>query len=262
MAFVGLAHAASPPPSELDTAMNQAFALCAPHATHSPPKLDASDRARLRDGKVVQTLQRGQGDDPSAALGVVLAKASVSEAWIACQGPHASPGENPEFLVQALPDHQAIWYGYVPLPWPLRDRQYVVRSRANVSMAKATKDRCWEHAWWEYPEGLDTVRPMVSKSPIEGITPSHLDDAVFTSWNRGSWLVAAVDDDHVLVMFQASLVVDGSIPDWIVPRITASRLGSMLTRVKDRAQHWASLHYDSAHAPFVGGNGEVIPPLR
>ncbi len=246
----------------LDRAMTLAFTTCAPHATHRPPTLDARGLERLREGEVVQMLERGAGTDPTAAVGVVMAEASVSEAWLACQGPHAEPGENPEFLIESLPDHQAVWYGYVPLPWPLRDRQYIVKSRANVAMANATENRCWEHTWREYPEGLADVRPMVSEAPVEGITPEHLDRAVVTSWNRGSWLLAAVDDDHVLIMFQASLVVDGNIPDWIVPRITASKLDGMLKRVKGRAETWAALHYDRRHAPFLGGDGRVIPPLR
>lgn len=253
---------AQPSPDALDTAITNAFAVCSPHSTHAPPTLDDKARRQLREGKVVQDLDHAGDDEPSAAWGVILAKASVVEAWLACQGPHAEPGENPEFLVRALPEHQAIWYGYVALPWPLRDRQYVVRSKANVGMAKSTHNRCWEHAWWEYPDALDSVRTMVRDTPIEGITESHLDRAVVTSWNRGSWLLAKVDDEHSLILFRASLVVDGSIPDWIVPRITASRLSGMLTRVRDRAQLWAALHYDHNHEPFMGGDGELIPPLR
>ncbi|MEM6926219.1 MAG: hypothetical protein AAF602_04785 [Myxococcota bacterium] len=167
MAMLNVVVAAAPGEATLDTPIEQAFASCAPYATHAPPALDARDLRRLREGHVVQALERGKDKAPSAAVGIVLADASVTEAWLACQGPHAEPGENPEFLVRELPRHQAIWYGYVALPWPLKDRQYVVKSRANISMAHATGNRCWEHAWQEFPQALEDVRPMVAKAPIE-----------------------------------------------------------------------------------------------
>ncbi len=63
---------------------------------------------------------------------------------------------------------------------------------------------------------------------------------------------------HTLVGYQASSVVGGAIPDWLVNRLVLARMESLLRDLETRARTWAPAHYTEGHEPVLGGGGEAI----
>lgn len=228
-------------------------------ARHPLPALSVSQRADLAAGKVVRILKHGDPHQPSTAVGLAVLSAPRDALWIAAQDPHAQvdPGLT-EFVMRHIgPDH-ALWYGYFDLPWPIRDRQWVVESQNTHPLAASTEDGCWEHTWQLVPDALEEARPLVAAGRARGITLEQFEGAIFTPVNHGSWIMAPLSEDRVLVAYQATSVVGGAIPDSLVVQLTMSRLESVLRGLEKRANEWAVQHYKEGHPPVPGGGGEAI----
>lgn len=259
MWWIGLAVAGAASPAALDEALR----ACA-GATHPLPAFDEGQRAALLAGEVVRVLDKNPDPErPSTAVGVALLRGSRTALWIGAQDPHTQvdPGLV-EFVIEELgPDH-ALWYGWLDLPRPLHDRQWVVESDNNHPLAAASGGRCWEHRWKAVPDGLPRARAAVEAGRGKGLTPAQVDAAVFTPVNEGGWLMAPVGEDRVLVAYQARSVVGGAVPDWVVAQLAMARLEAVLRAVETRAAGWAVEHYGPEHAGVPGGDGVVLPRLR
>lgn len=244
-------------PAEIAAEIPTALARCAT-ARHPLPALDPSQREALARGEVVRMVHHGDPELPSTAVGVALLDASLDALWIAAQDPHAEVDPAlAEFVVESLGSDHALWYGHLDLPRPLKDRQWVVESSNNHALAQRG---CWEHGWTLVPDGLPRARAMVAAgSPNPNVTLDEVDDAIFTPMNDGSWLMVPMPDGRVLVGYQATSVVGGAIPDWLVLQLSMSRLESVLRDLETRARTWAPSHYRAGHAPVPGGGGDPIP---
>jgi hypothetical protein len=229
-------------------------------AVHRLPKLSDDQLRSLTKGSCVRVLAPSDDPDgPSAATGLVLTDVPRSRLWIAAQDPHAVVDPDlTEFVVAEHGPDSATWYGYWDLPRPVRDRQWVVKSYNNHALAEASGGRAWEHVWSLVPDGLEAVRPLVGQPQARGITDEQLDHAIFTPVNKGSWAMVEVGD-QVLLAYQASSVVGGAIPDWMVSKLVMMRLESVLRGVETRARQWAPSHYDAGHADVLGGDGRPVP---
>ena len=229
-------------------------------AVHKAPSLTDAQLQALIDGDCVRVLQPNEDPTgPSAATGLVLSTLPRGDLWIAAQDPHTQVDPDlTEFVVaQEGPDTE-IWYGHWDLPRPVKDRQWVVRSYNNHALAEATGNQAWEHVWRLVPDGLDLVRPLVASGRSRGVGLAQLDDAIFTPVNHGSWFMIAVGDRTILG-YQATSVVGGAVPDWLVSRLAMARLEGALREVEDRARTWVDGHYDASHVGVFGGDGLPIP---
>lgn len=255
--WVWIALAQAAPTAE---GLREAMAAYDAGAVHRMPALSDDQLKRLIDGECVRVLV--PNPDPtgaSAATGLVLSTVDRDLLWLAAQDPHAQVDPDlTEFVVTRRGPDAAMWYGYWDLPRPIKDRQWVVDSYNNHALAAATDDAAWEHVWKLVPDGLERVRAMAGTPEAKGIDGADLDHAIFTPVNEGSWMMVEVGD-RTLLGYQASSVVGGSIPDWMVSKMVMLRLESVLRGVEKRAATWAPSHYDAAHAGVHGGAGAVIP---
>lgn len=228
-------------------------------AVHRLPALSDAQLGDLLEGDCVRVLvPNPDPDGASMAAGVVLSSVPRDRLWLAAQDPHAQVDPDlTEFVVVERGPDAAMWYGYWDLPRPVRDRQWVVDSYNNHDLAKATGNAAWEHVWKLVPDGLERVRAMAGTPTARGIDADDLDHAIFTPVNEGSWSMIEVGD-RTLLAYQASSVVGGSIPDWMVSKLVMLRLESVLRGVETRATTWAPGHYDAGHEGVHGGDGAII----
>jgi len=194
---------------------------------------------------------------PSSAVGVAILAAPRPALWIETQDIHEEVDPSMvEFIVRNLGGDRNLWYGYVDLPRPITDRQWVVESENNHALAPA----CWEHRWDLAQGGIDLVRGTIESGATK-VTTTQLDEAIYTPVNHGNWLMAPLPDGRTLVAYQATSVIGGAIPDWLVLELTMSRLESAMRNLEHRAQTWVPTHYVGGHQPIYGGDGQVLPPF-
>jgi hypothetical protein len=238
----------------------QAIDRCRP-AVHAPlPALSAAQLDELAAGRVVRIVRHGDPDQPSTAIGLGVLEGSLEALWLAAQDPHThvDPALT-EFVIEPLPGGSALWYGHLDLPSPLADRQWVVVSGDNRASGGIG---CWEHGWSLAADELPRARAAIAAGAAPSLVPEVVDEAVLTPVNHGAWLLTRVAPDRTLVVYQATSVVGGAIPDWLVLKLTTARLESVLREVETRARDWVPGHYGRAHAPVRGGDDRPIEPWR
>ncbi len=247
--------AAAATPAEIADALGR----CRPGLVAPLPALDAAQLDELASGGVLRLLHHQDPEQPSTAVGVAVLRGSLPALWVAAQDPHAvvDPSLH-EFVVRALGPDTALWYGHMDLPRPLKDRQWVVESTNTHALAAATGGGCWEHSWRLRPEQLPVAREAVASGIHPAITPAMMDDAVLTPVNHGAWLFARLDGERAVVAYQATTVVGGAIPDWLVAELARARLEEVLRSLEERAGTWARGHYVAGHAPLIGADGAPL----
>ncbi|NCG18151.1 MAG: hypothetical protein GWP91_03955 [Rhodobacterales bacterium] len=231
------------------------------HAVLPIPTLSSGQTEELMKGNVVRTIfQAEKPEDPSAVVAFVLSPRSRNSLWIAAQDPHTKvdPGLTERVVKNIGPDH-AIWYGHWDLPRPVRDRQWVVESTNSHALSKAMDGKGWEHSWLLVENGLEQAKPMIAAGEVGNITLDDFASAIFTPVNKGAWFMFELDDGQTLLGYQATSVVGGAVPTWLVEKLVMSRMESILRDLETRAQTWSPAHYSEGHEDVYGGDGKVIP---
>jgi hypothetical protein len=248
-------------PSTTGEQMRQIVAAFNAHAVYPIPHVSDREMERLLGGEVVRILQaNADPEQPSAAVGMMVTPIGRNALWVASQDPHTKldPGLT-ELKMESLGSDRALWYGHWDLPRPVRDRQWVVDSRNNHGVEAATGGQGWEHLWDLVDGGVEMARPHVAAGKVGQVTLADLDSAIYTPVNHGSWFMVELADGRTLCGYQATSVVGGAIPSWLVTRLVLARMESMLRDLEERARTWSPAHYKTGHPPLFGGSGDPIP---
>lgn len=96
-------------------------------------------------------------------------------------------------VLRREPD-SALVYGRQVLPWPVRDRDYVVRYR-----------------WRDTPEGEFA---LLAES-VTGVGPAPREDAVRVLRLRSEWRIRAEGPARTAVRYHYAGDLGGSLPDWV-----------------------------------------------
>jgi hypothetical protein len=127
-------------------------------------------------------------------LAVLYDAARVPEWMASCKGAR---------ILRPVSEVERIEYNHIGAPWPVSDRDTVVRSWVE---ANPTKGELWARfASTEIPEG----------PPVTGI--------VRMPRVEGYYHMEPIDPDHTLVTYQVDADPGGLLPDWVV-KLTSRRL--------------------------------------
>ena len=221
-------------------------------AVYPLPRLTAQQLTDLAAGQVVKIVHHAADPEaPSSAIGIAVLAAPREALWVSAQDIHEEVDPSMvEFVVRSLGGDHDLWYGHIDLPRPITDRQWVVESENNHALAPG----CWEHHWALVNDGIALVRDTIESGTTK-VTTAQLNEAIYTPVNRGNWLMAPLPDGRTVVSYQATSVIGGAIPDWLVLQLTMSRLDSVLRSLEHRAQSWVPGHYRGDHQAIYGGDG-------
>lgn len=163
-----------------------------------------------------------------------------------------------EYLIEADTEGTARWYQFLRLPWPVKDRHWVVRSTKDVQLSAATDGFIWEQAWRLEAEGRQTAARLLADGKVAGVSTKQGAKALYAPVNRGGWAMFALDDRRVLVAAHVTTVLGGWVPDRLVARFISAQLESVLQSVEAEA---LTVHarYDGSH-PIYTGDGKLITP--
>jgi len=248
------AHAATAP--EIQQALRDFDA----HAVLPLPVLADSDLDHLAQGDMVKVLDH-HPDGPASAIGVQVLPLDRKAVWISVEDPHfTSESSLTEALVSRSGPDKARWFGYLNLPRPFNDRDWVIDVWNAHSVAAATAGAAWEHPWRVVPDGMDTVRSMVDDGRVAELTGDDLDHAVFTPINEGAWVAISLPGGQTLLAYHVRFDVGGSIPDGLMSRYVLSSFPRIFRDIEERARTEVHGHYTTGHAPIYGGDGTALTP--
>ena len=141
-------------------------------------------------------------------------------------------------------DGSKVRYQHINLPWPIKDRHWVIQVENNVDIAEASDGRIWERQWRLHSRGRQLIDSAFTDGTIVGITQRSLDRSVYLPTNRDSWTLFDLGQNRTLVAAFVDVTLGGLIPDRLVRGYTKREL----------AEGFASLDglIDRAHTNLDG----------
>ena len=229
--------------------------------------LDRRSLSRLAQGETLQrkvkvTRSSAGGNDTTTVriIGYRLIDKPRERLWLAALAFDAGFSERlTEHLVRTHEDGGASWYQHVDMPWPLRDRHWLIRTGKGVALAERMDDRIWEHHWRLEPDAESRIAGLLGQTEIPGLDPKRASKAVQLPLNNGAWVMATLDDTQTLVVVHATMDMGGIVPDVLVNRYTKKQLQSMLERIELQADTALEL-YDSDYIIYRGDGTAIAPP--
>lgn len=247
----------------LSETLSAALRDYAKHGDIYLPALTAGEFDDLIDGDPVVKISLNsddEGDRNASTMGVVgyhIIDSPRLPVWLTAMGTASEPDAR---LTRALltPRDKGNYtrYQHVNLPWPIRDRHWVIYCEKNVAVANSSEGRFWEHRWSLVPGGEDLLQPALSDGRISGLTERQLKRSIYLPANKGAWILTELDENKTLVIAFFDGALGGLFPDSLVRSFTKLHLREGLKLVTEIS---ARVHLDYGEDPLIhNGFGEPI----
>lgn len=226
------------------------------------PQLQPQQLQRLTAGEPVRMRHKQpEPGVPQRAIALQWVELPRDDLWVAIQDPHfAGLGNTLELRLTAEGEKPTMWFGFLDLPWPLKDRQWVVEVWDHLPGEGDPDLDAWEHGWHLARQGWPLAQRAIRQGKVEGLSVERSSKAILTPLNHGAWVMIAMDDASTLLAFHASFEIGGSVPDRLVVSNTLRSLERLLEGVVERAKTRVPKHYVGDHTVLLGVDGQPIPP--
>lgn len=185
--------------------------------------LSSPDIGELNAGRtVIKVLKaprgsQGESGDSYGVLAMKTVEAPRLLVWLALIADSEElDGRFTRAVLSAGPTGEKVRYQHIDLPWPFRDRHWVINVENNVAVAEASGGSIWERQWQLHARGRQLIDAAYNDGTIVGITPRNLAKSIYLPTNRGSWTVLELGKNQTLVAAFVDLRLGGLIPDGLV----------------------------------------------
>ncbi len=233
------------------------------HSTFNLPQLSGHELELLLHGDaVVKVSGQPATDSDEEVVGMGVYGLQVIDAprlliWLTLMGGN---DERDYRLTPAILSRGSagsyVRYQHVDLPWPVRDRHWVIRCQKNVPMADASAGVIWEHHWTLEQGGMTQVMAALNEGRIPGLTDGDLQDAIYLPRNRGAWTLIDIAPHRTLVIAYVDAALGGGFPATLVRSFTRRKLKAGLASLTELSAR-VHLNY-SEDRPIHDGYGNPI----
>jgi len=150
-----------------------------------------------------------------------------------------------------------VRYQHINLPWPLKDRHWVIEASSNLDIAHASNGQIWERRWQLHDSGQLLIQPAVANGTITAPAEERINNSIYLPANRGSWIVMRLTDNQSLVLAFLDVRLGGIIADGLVRRFGKRELRASLRALSDISARVPD-RYDSKLV-VEDGLGQAIP---
>lgn len=174
--------------------------------------------------------------------------------WVAALDPHFPNTDRVTEYRISTTGASSVWYMYISLPWPLKDRHWVINVDRPVRVSEGTDGEAWEQIWSLHPRGEELGFEVTGAGLVEGVDLDRAQGARQLDENIGAWTLIELEDNLTLLAYQATAAMGGWIPDWLSGRFAKGQVKTLLRNAEENAKEIPT-HYDSEHELIYGGNG-------
>ncbi len=158
-----------------------------------------------------------ESDDSFGVLAMKIIEAPRLLVWLALIADSKElDGKFTRAVLSAGPTGSKVRYQHINLPWPFRDRHWVIQVENNMDIAHASDGRIWERQWQLHARGRQLIDEAYDDGTIVGITSRNLAKSIYLPTNSGSWTVLDLGENQALVAAFVDLRLGGLIPDGLV----------------------------------------------
>lgn len=185
--------------------------------------LSSLDQGNLNAGQIVIKVltspheSQVEDDDNFGVLAMKIVEAPRLLVWLALiSDSQELDGRFTRAILSKGPTGSTVRYQHINLPWPVRDRHWVIQVRNNVDIAHTSDGRIWERQWQLHARGRQLIDAAYSDGTIVGITPRGLAKSIYLPTNSGSWTLLDLGQNQTLVAAFVDVRLGGLIPDALV----------------------------------------------
>jgi hypothetical protein len=250
----------------LGTKIRQAMAAYDSASAFPLPALDDERMRELFDGEVVRFREKwrlpGEGENAKErhrVLAFRLIRAPRVAVWLSTLDSHFPLNDSITAVVlDEASGGKSTWYQYMDLPWPVRNRHWVIHFGMGVDVCAKTQGVAWELFWHLVPSGEQTARDLAASGRAGGLSLDKVKDARYLEANDGAWAVFALDDDLTLIAYNLTIVMGGLVPEGMAARFAQGALEQLMDRIAANVAK-VPAHYVGDHEPIYAGDGTEIP---
>ena len=166
-----------------------------------------------------------EGTDSFGVLAMKIVEAPRLLVWLALVvDSEELDGRLTRAVLSEGPAGSKLRYQHINLPWPVKDRHWVIQVENNVDLAQTSDGQIWERQWRLHPRGRQLIDSAYTDGTIVGITRRSLDNSIYLPTNRGSWTVFDLGKNRTLVAAFVDFTLGGLIPDGLVRTYTKREL--------------------------------------
>ena len=187
------------------------------------PDLSATELNTLETGSPLLMLY----SDPTAApgdkvramrvVGWQLVKAPRLVVWLSLlMGREDSSARLQHVVLTRRPAGAYVSYHHIDLPWPVKDRHWLLLCEKDVNLASQSHDDIWEHRWSLLPLDDSQLEAAYDTGAVPGLTREVFDDSVYLVANQGAWIVFDLGTEGTLVAASMDIDLGGRFPDALV----------------------------------------------
>lgn len=175
--------------------------------TERAPKLTEAEYRKVAEGAVVTGVLKIEGHAAKLGYGVGVLDVGIDALWAGLNdetrhGDLSALSHVEVVSGAACADRRKVLM-VLPLPM-IADRFWVNENRYNSTLASASGGRVRELVWSSVADPASAVTSAPGKAAIDGLVP--------VGFNKGAWLLVALDDGHTLAEFTSWVDPGGSVP--------------------------------------------------
>ncbi len=175
-----------------------------------------------------------EGTDIFGVLEMMIVEAPRLLVWLALVADSEElDGRLTRAVLSEGPAGSKLRYQHINLPWPVKDRHWVIQVENNVDLAQTSDGQIWERQWRLHPRGRQLIDSAYTDGTIVGITRRSLDNSIYLPTNRGSWTVFDLGRNRTLVAAFVDFTLGGLIPDRLVRSYTRRELRNGFAMLDD-----------------------------
>lgn len=237
---------------------NIASQLAAYTSVAGLPSLSDAQLVRIASGEALVVVADSARDvedvDTLGVVGIKVIHAPKLLVWLSMfDGQHEPHPRYTRATLSRDSDGSWVRYQHVNLPWPFRDRHWVIDASRNITLAGDTDGTIWEHRWRLHQEGQSLTESAYADGRITGLRRRQLARSIYLPENRGAWTLLALDADTTVVVGHVSVDLGGLLPAGLVRRYSRSQLSAGLDALAESSLVAHRL-YD-AEPPLYDGHG-------
>lgn len=225
------------------------------------PDLTRDELHELAEGRSMVRVSspRTGAADVSAVrlLGFQIVDAPRLLVWLSVLGGVDEPKTGfTRVMLSRLTAGAYVRYQHVNLPWPFRDRHWVILCEKNLELAQESEGIAWQHRWSLHQQGEKLLRKARDEGRIGGLTRKELDESVYLPSNRGAWMLLELAPRKTLVVAHLDVELGGPFPNRLVTAFAKRELRAGLASLEELS-NGVHLRYDER--PMVhDGHGRPI----
>ena len=227
------------------------------------PELQAEDVEILLGGKSVVSASlepdpdRDGDVEAMGLLGIQLVEAPRLLVWLSLLGGTGRSDDRViSLMLSQAPDNAYSRYQYVNLPWPIRDRHWVIYCEKNLGIANATDGIIWEHRWSLHEDGKQLLQTAYENGRIPRLDVRTFNKSVYLPANRGTWGLIDLGQNRTLIVAFYDADLGGRLPGSLVRSFTKRQLRNYLESTKEQTDHVLQFYDDNY--PVHDGFGSLI----